>query len=45
MMITQSLDNMINLPLQDLHTLIKTRKGFTLVEWGGSVIQTIIEKI
>lgn len=45
MMLTQPLENKINIPLQDLSTLQKTRKGFTLVEWGGSVIDTIVEEI
>ncbi len=44
MMITQPLKNHISIPLQDLSTLKKTRKGFTLVEWGGSVISTVDEK-
>lgn len=38
MMITQALDYKIKVPLQDLNTLKKTRNGFTVVEWGGSVI-------
>lgn len=38
MMLTQPLTNKIDLPLQDLKPLHKTRKGFTVVEWGGSII-------
>jgi hypothetical protein len=45
MMLTQSLESKIDYPLQDLSTLKKTRKGFTVVEWGGSEIKSIIEKI
>jgi hypothetical protein len=45
MMLTQPLSSKINFPLQDLSSLKKTRKGFTVVEWGGSVIDTIIEEI
>jgi hypothetical protein len=39
MMLTQPLTNKIDVPLQDLKPLHKTRKGFTVVEWGGSEIQ------
>lgn len=45
MMLTQPLKNSINAPLQDLSDLRKTRKGFTVIEWGGSVIDTIIDEI
>ncbi len=38
MMLTRPLTNKIDVPLQDLKPLHKTRKGFTVVEWGGSVI-------
>ena len=38
MMITQPLPSKIDFPLQDLTSLKKTRKGFTVVEWGGSSI-------
>ena len=38
MMLTRPLTNKIDVPLEDLKPLHKTRKGFTLVEWGGSVI-------
>jgi hypothetical protein len=43
MMLTQALNSRINFPVQDLSALQKTRKGFTVVEWGGSVIHTINE--
>lgn len=36
MMLTQPLKNNIDIPLQDLKPLHKTRKGFTVVEWGGT---------
>lgn len=45
MMITQPLQSRISVPLQDISALKKNRKGFTLVEWGGSVFDAIIEKI
>jgi hypothetical protein len=45
MMLTQPLVSKIDYPLQDLSPLKKTRKGFTVVEWGGSEIKSIIEKI
>lgn len=38
MMITKPLEHKIDFPLQDLKPLKKERKGFTVVEWGGSVI-------
>jgi hypothetical protein len=38
MMLTQPLSEKILFPLQDLTSLKKTRKGFTVVEWGGSVV-------
>lgn len=38
MMLTRPLMNKIDVPLQDLKPLHKTRKGFTIVEWGGSEI-------
>ncbi len=38
MMLTQPLKSRMDYPLQDLSTLKKTRKGFTVVEWGGSII-------
>jgi hypothetical protein len=45
MMLTQPLESKMDYPLQDLRNLKKTRKGFTVVEWGGSEIKSIIEKI
>ncbi|OYU95960.1 MAG: hypothetical protein CFE21_05970 [Bacteroidetes bacterium B1(2017)] len=41
MMITEPLASKIKMPLQDLSNLKKTRNGFTVVEWGGSVITSI----
>ena len=41
MMLTQPLDEKIDVPLQDLSPLNKERKGFTVVEWGGSVINSL----
>ncbi len=38
MMLTRPLKNKVDVPLQDLKPLNKTRKGFTVVEWGGSEI-------
>ncbi|MCG9881339.1 MAG: carboxypeptidase-like regulatory domain-containing protein [Bacteroidia bacterium] len=38
MMLTQPLKSKIDYPKQDLTKLKKTRKGFTVVEWGGSTI-------
>lgn len=34
-MVFQGLDDPIEIPEQDLSPLAKSRKGFTLVEWGG----------
>jgi len=45
MMLTKPLKSKINIPLQDLSALKKSRKGFTVVEWGGSVIENIKEEI
>ncbi len=42
MMLTQPLEKKINFPIQDLSTLKKTRKGFTVVEWGGSEIDNLL---
>lgn len=41
MMLTKPLSSKIDFPLQNLSKLRKSRKGFTLVEWGGSEISTI----
>ncbi len=41
MMLTQPLSYKIQCPLQDLTSLKKTRKGFTVVEWGGSVVAMV----
>jgi CarboxypepD_reg-like domain len=38
MMLYQPLESEIDFPLQNLSPLHKTRKGYTLVEWGGSEI-------
>jgi hypothetical protein len=40
MMLTQPLATRIDFPLQDLTMLRKSRKGFTVVEWGGSELNT-----
>lgn len=45
MMLTQALEYKINIPLQDLNSLKNKRKGYTVVEWGGCLINTIVEKI
>ncbi|MFM1999336.1 MAG: hypothetical protein RL204_1283 [Bacteroidota bacterium] len=42
MMLTQPLSEKIQFPLQDLTSLKKTRKGFTVVEWGGSVVEMVV---
>lgn len=41
MMLTKPLTTKINFPLQDLSPLKKERKGFTVVEWGGSELNDI----
>jgi hypothetical protein len=41
MMMTQPLSYKIPCSLQDLTSLKKTRKGFTVVEWGGSVVAMV----
>ena len=38
MMLSKPLNEKIRFPLQDLSELKKTRKGFTVVEWGGCVL-------
>ena len=43
MMITKPLYSKIDFPVQDLTPLKKNRKGFTVVEWGGSVINNKIK--
>jgi len=45
MMLTQPLERKIDFPLQDLSSLQKTRKGFTLVEWGGAELEPMSTKI
>lgn len=45
MMITQPLQSKVSVPLQDLSSLQKERKGFVVVEWGGSVVQNAIKGI
>lgn len=42
MMLTQPLSEKILFPLQDLTSLKKTRKGYTAVEWGGSVVAMVV---
>lgn len=41
MMLTKPLSSKIDFPLQNLSKLRRSRKGFTLVEWGGSEISSI----
>lgn len=45
MMVMRPLTSKIDVPLQDLKPLHKTRKGFTVVEWGGSIISNIINEL
>ena len=45
MMLTQPLTTKTEYPLQDLSPLQKTRKGYTVVEWGGNVVNHIIEEL
>ncbi len=45
MMLTQPFNSKVNFPLQDLSSLKKIRRGFTVVEWGGAVIHSIKENI
>lgn len=42
MMITQPLEHLVDFPLQDLSAMKKRRSGFTLVEWGGSVVDKTV---
>lgn len=39
MMVYQPLQEKVDLPVQDLSKLAKERKGFTVVEWGGSLFE------
>lgn len=41
MMLTQPLPSKMDFPKQDLSPLHKTRKGFTVVEWGGAEVELI----
>jgi hypothetical protein len=41
MMLTKSLKQKIEVPVQDLAPLRRERKGFTVVEWGGSIINDL----
>jgi hypothetical protein len=45
MMLTQPLQSKISFPLQDLSNLKKVRKGYTVVEWGGSSATNFISGI
>ncbi len=45
MMLTQPLKSKIDFPLQDITSLKINRKGFTVVEWGGSVVNHLKEGI
>lgn len=40
MMVYRPLSEPIDIPLQDLNKLRKDRKGFTVVEWGGSLYKS-----
>lgn len=40
-MITQALQSSLNFPIQDLTSMKKVRKGFTVVEWGGCIINQL----
>lgn len=42
MMYTTPLQSLIEFPLQDLSTMQQKREGFTVVEWGGSVVPIFI---
>jgi hypothetical protein len=42
MMVYKPLAAPIEIPLQDLSALKKERKGFTVVEWGGSLLKSKI---
>lgn len=44
MMVFQSLDKQIEIQKQNLDFLIKKRKGFTVVEWGGTELHKIINE-
>ena len=39
--LTQPLPAQIEIPQQDLTPLKKVRKGFTVVEWGGAVVEQV----
>ena len=43
MMLTKPLEERIDFPLQDITPLQKERKGFTIVEWGGTVMNENIK--
>ena len=43
MMLTQPLTNKIDFPIQDISPLKIERKGFTVVEWGGSILHNKID--
>lgn len=43
MMVYKPLQYPIEIPQQDLYKLAKKRKGFTAVEWGGSLLKKKIE--
>lgn len=42
MMLTKPLYTKIAVPEQDLGSLHKTRKGYTVVEWGGGLLETAL---
>lgn len=43
MMVYQPLQEAVQIPLQDLNKLAKKRKGYTVVEWGGSKYEGKLE--
>ncbi len=43
MMHTKPLEHRIDIPLQDLNVLKMERKGFTVVEWGGSLLSNDVD--
>lgn len=41
MMVFEPLESSITIPEQDLEAIRKTRKGFTVVEWGGTEVKDL----
>lgn len=42
MMLTHPMSHSVQIPTQDLRALQKTRLGYTVVEWGGSIIPPLV---